>query len=159
VLAALLDLLLVLAWVTVLAAIGALLWTVGAAGALDPVAGNVVGFVTLVAPVTVVAARLESGRGTPGKRARRLRVVGVDGSAPGFGRALLRNALKIALPWELGHTVVFALFGTTTAPGAGVVVLIAATYVLPLAYLATLVIPPRRALYDRIAGTAVVRAE
>jgi uncharacterized RDD family membrane protein YckC len=160
--AAVLDLLLVLAWVAVLAAVGAALWALGVAGAFDPVAGNVVGFVTLVAPVTLVAAAFESRGWTPGKRARGLRVVraarGAAGGAPGFGRAVLRNALKIAVPWQLGHTVVFSLFGTTFTPPPGVLVLLVVTYAIPLAYAVTLLIPPRRALYDSIAGTAVERA-
>lgn len=55
---------------------------------------------------TVVAARAESGphRATWGKRREGLEVLGPDGGALPLGPALARNAAKIFVPWQLGHT-------------------------------------------------------
>lgn len=64
--------------------------------------------VSVVPPViaTVVAARAESGpsRATWGKRRQGLEVVRRDGGAPTPREALVRNAAKILVPWQLGHT-------------------------------------------------------
>lgn len=71
-----------------------------------PLFGHVI---SVVPPViaTVVAARAESGprRATWGKRRQGLEVVGRDGGAPTPREALVRNAAKILVPWQLGHTV------------------------------------------------------
>src|SRR5690625_1501182 len=55
----------------------------------------------------LVAARQESGRtgATLGKQHQRLQVTSREGHRLSYGRALLRNAIKIAIPWQLGHTV------------------------------------------------------
>ena len=71
-----------------------------------PLFGHVI---SVVPPViaTVAAARAESGprRATWGKRLQGLEVVGPDGGAPTPREALVRNAAKILVPWQLGHTV------------------------------------------------------
>ena len=71
-----------------------------------PLFGHVI---SVVPPViaTVVAARAESGppRATWGKRRQGLEVVGAGGGAPTPREALVRNAAKILVPWQLGHTV------------------------------------------------------
>lgn len=55
---------------------------------------------------TVLAARAESGphRATWGKRRQGLEVSWADGAGLTIGRALARNAAKIFVPWQLGHT-------------------------------------------------------
>lgn len=55
----------------------------------------------------VIAARAESDgrRDTWGKRAEHLTVHTLDGNRPTFGVALLRNLVKITVPWQLGHAV------------------------------------------------------
>jgi len=63
---------------------------------------------------TLVAARAESGphRATRGKRRQDLVVAGPDGGALTPGAALARNAVKILVPWQLGHmTAVSAAWG------------------------------------------------
>src|ERR1700712_4543510 len=107
-----LDWLCILAWVAVTAAVGVPLLLTGVTHGVSPVWLNIIGAVVLIAPVTVGLAWLEFGTrpATFGKRTRRLQVAGADtGSRVTFSRALLRNSLKIALPWTLGHAVVFGL--------------------------------------------------
>ena len=55
----------------------------------------------------LIAAGQEAGPtgATPGKRHLGLQVTSSDGHRLSYGRALLRNAIKIAIPWQLGHTV------------------------------------------------------
>lgn len=110
---------------------------------------------------TVIAARAEAGsrRATWGKRCEQLEVDGADG-APSLGRAVLRNAVKIGLPWTLGHVVVYrAMDGgferadpVTWAATAAVYGLGAATVGLGLA-------GRGRTLHDLVAGTRVVASE
>ncbi|NUO59187.1 MAG: hypothetical protein HOV78_21205 [Hamadaea sp.] len=81
---------------------------------ISTAAWNGLSFVILIVPVTLWLAFWEARGASPGKRVLRLRVsrasspapAGVPG-LPGFGRALGRNLLKVALPWELAHTGVF----------------------------------------------------
>jgi uncharacterized RDD family membrane protein YckC len=60
---------------------------------------------------TAVAARAESGpnAATPGKQRYDLRVEDADSGSLSCGWAVLRNVLKIGLPWQLGHTVAVVL--------------------------------------------------
>lgn len=64
-----------------------------ALSAIPPVAG------------TLLAAAAESRQGTRGHRAEGLTVLTSDGRVPSFRRALLRNAVKVGAPWQLGHVV------------------------------------------------------
>jgi uncharacterized RDD family membrane protein YckC len=157
-LAWILDWLCILVWVAVVAAVGITLYLTGVTRSIDGVTGNIVGFVTLVAPITLALAWRESSpkQATPGKRLRRLtvQVVGT-GSRVRFGRALLRNAIKLAVPWELGHTVAFTMATGGGIVPAWIVPVIALTYALPLVYLVTLFVGDGRTVYDRIAGTVV----
>src|SRR5687768_10424313 len=108
----LIDWLCVLAWVAVTAAVGTAVYLTGATAGLSTGALNVIATATVVVPVTIALAWLESSsrEATIGKRTRGLRVVDADsGSRVRFPRALLRNALKIAVPWTIGHTVVFEI--------------------------------------------------
>jgi uncharacterized RDD family membrane protein YckC len=54
---------------------------------------------------------MEGGRSgaTPGKRLFGLRVRLLQAGDVGWRLAAVRNALKVALPWELGHTAAFLL--------------------------------------------------
>jgi uncharacterized RDD family membrane protein YckC len=161
-LAWLIDWLCILVWVAIVAAVGGILYATGVTRAMDPVSGNIVGFVTLIVPVTLALAwRESSARGaTPGKRSRRLRVVASsgDGSRVSFRRALLRSVLKVALPWELGHTVVFTLVSSPNVVPVWIVPVAALAYALPIVYVVTLFVGDGRTLYDRVAGTTVVLA-
>jgi uncharacterized RDD family membrane protein YckC len=156
--ATLIDLVCMLPWIGVVAAAGAVLFSSGLTSGVSDVAGNFVGFFTLIVPITIAAAGFdESARhATPGKRFLGLRIES-ESSGPGFSRSLVRNAVKYALPWELAHTAVFALVGSTSAPALWVVVVLAAAYTIPLVSL-VLLIATGRPLHDRIARTWVAPA-
>lgn len=157
--ATLIDVACMLPWIGVVAAAGAVLWVTGVTHAVDPVVGNVVGFVTLIVPITVTASGFEgrNRHATPGKRALRLTVERSVGGGAGFARSLVRNGIKYAVPWQLGHTAVFALFGTTAAPPLWVTVVLVAAYAIPIVSL-VLMLVTGRALHDRVARTMVATA-
>jgi hypothetical protein len=81
-----------------------------------------------------------------------------------FGRALLRNTLKIAIPWELGHTVALGLADTGRAAAGGGAVVVppwlwavtGATYAMVIVYVGALFTGSRRTPYDRLSRTRVV---
>lgn len=168
----------VLAWATIVAAVGIPLMLTGVTSRVGPLALNVIGAVLLIVPVVLVLAWLESSNwhATVGKRALHLRVVRMPaqdtadtGASLGpvatttrvtFPRALLRNTLKFAPPWILGHVVAIALSDTspTSPPSAWLWVLTAAAYVLPIAYVASLFVRRGDTPYDAAARTTVVRA-
>lgn len=80
-----------------------------------PSRGLVLG-VSTVPPLVAMAwaAVAESGphRATLGKRRERLEVVTATGERVPFSRALVRNAVKILIPWQLAHvTGVGAAYG------------------------------------------------
>ena len=117
------------------------------------------GFVLLTAPVVLYFACFESSPGaTLGKRALHLRVVSMNGGRLGFGRSLLRSAIKF-LPWELAHfTIWHYLYGSgkNSSPPAWSAVILTLVYVMAAAFLLTLFIGrEHRTLYDRIAGSRV----
>ena len=149
-----------LVWVAIVAAVGVPLYVAGAIRLDGFVAQNLVGL-TVVAPIVVAAAWCESRRGgaTPGKRALRLSVEVADGSGgrASFPRALLRNTLKIGVPWLIGHAAVFALLDSSASgtPPAWSLWLLAAAYVLPVLWLLSLFTPGSRTVYDPIAATRV----
>jgi uncharacterized RDD family membrane protein YckC len=153
----------VLAWVAIVAAVGIPLYLVGIIGTMPPLWLNLVATVTLVVPVTVVLAGLESSakEASFGKRARRLNVVSArTGSRMSFRQAIARNALKIALPWTIGHA---AVYGIVASSGTGAVpisiwVVTAIAYVLPVAYVVSLFLGTGRTPYDRLCGSVVVTA-
>lgn len=158
ILATLIDIACMLPWIGVVAAAGAVLASTGVTRATDDVTGNVVGFITLIVPITIAAAGFDGSprHATPGKRLLRLRV-GSESGGPGFFRALVRNAVKFALPWELGHTAVFALVGETGPTPLWVVIVLGATYTIPIVSL-VLLLGTGRPLHDRIARTSVASA-
>src|SRR4051794_5329306 len=102
VVATLIDVACMLPWIGVVAAAGAVLYVSGVTHDLADPLGNAIGFVTLIVPITLAAAGFDgtARHASPGKRALRLRVEPRSGG-PGFARALLRNAIKYAVPWEL----------------------------------------------------------
>ncbi|MFI2485931.1 RDD family protein [Promicromonospora kroppenstedtii] len=156
----LVDWLCFLAWLVVLAAIGIPLYLAGVTTGWSAATTNVVSALLTAVPLTTFLAVLESGprQATIGKRALGLQVVGArDGGRLTFARALLRNALKVALPWTIGHAAAIGLVGSTTVE-PGLIVLTAAAYVLPIAWVVTLFAGAGRTPYDRAGGATVVRA-
>jgi uncharacterized RDD family membrane protein YckC len=149
------DWLLIMAYAALLLPLGILLYD--RLHALPAWALNAVAFVLLVAPATIWLAGWErGGRGaTPGKRVLRLHVSPVSGGSLGWRRSLARNGLKLALPWELGHTCAFAF----ALPGGSDTVGIvsgALAYGLFFGYLGYAVVSGRTP-YDRLTGSTVER--
>ncbi len=156
----LVDWLCFLVWLVLLAAIGIPLYLSGVTGQWSAVTTNVVAALVTAVPLTIFLAVLEAGprQATVGKRVLGLRVVGArDGRRLSFAAALLRNALKIAVPWTIGHAAAIGLVGSS-AIGPGLAALTAAAYVLPIAYVVTLFVGEGRTPYDRGARAKVVRA-
>jgi uncharacterized RDD family membrane protein YckC len=154
--ATVIDVACMLPWIGVVAAAGAVLWVTGVTHSVDDIVGNVLGFVTLIVPITVTASGFEGSarHATPGKRLLRLTVERSIGGGPGFSRSLLRNGIKYALPWELAHTAVFALIGSTGHTEAWVIIVLAAAYAVPIVSL-VLLLATGRALHDRVVRTTV----
>jgi uncharacterized RDD family membrane protein YckC len=149
-----------LGWVAVVAAVGIPLYLAGAIQLTGALAQNLIGL-TVVVPIVLAAAWCEShARGaTPGKLALRLRVVRRN-ERLSFPWALLRNTLKLGVPWIIGHVAVFALVDTSasgTTP-AWVLWLLVAAYVLPVLWVISLLLPGAHTIYDRLTSTDVVSA-
>lgn len=110
---------------------------------------------------TVVAARGEARSGTTaGKRHHGLRVVSIEGTAAGTGRCLLRNVVKIAVPWQLGHMVaVESAFGGLERRDPLIITAAVVSYSLPAVMIAFVCGRQGRALHDRIAGTTMLPAD
>lgn len=126
---------------------------------LSAVGWNILTFFVTVVPVTLwLAWREAAPRGaTPGKRRLGLQVVDAgDGTLVPFGRSLVRNLAKVAVPWELGHTVAFG-FATLEAGVPGwLTALTVLIYALMIWYVASLFIGSGVTPYDRLARTRVV---
>jgi uncharacterized RDD family membrane protein YckC len=128
---------------------------------------NAGAFGLVIVPATLWAAWRESSpRGaTPGKRFRRLRVVdSATGEGVTFGRGLIRNTAKIAVPWELGHTAAFGFAnasvagqGGTDSVGTWLWAVTAAAYAIVIVDVAALFVGSGRTPYDRLSRTRVVR--
>lgn len=157
----LIDWLSILAWVAVIAAVGVPLFLLGVTRGLTTGAANVIASTILVVPVTIALAWQESGirQATLGKRIRHLQVADADiGSRVPFQRTLLRNSVKIAVPWILGHAVAYELFRSSSSnPPGWLWVATAAAYVLPAASVASLFVRRGRTPYDWISRTTVIR--
>ncbi|MDN5791044.1 MAG: RDD family protein [Micrococcales bacterium] len=120
-----------------------------------------------VAPLTaaLLAALAEAGprQATRGKRREGLTVVQVSpGDASqrvGFARSLVRNVVKIAVPWQMGHVVALGAssggFDRRDRVTLGTTVLV---YPLLGAMAWTGLRGGGRPPHDRVAGTRVVRA-
>jgi hypothetical protein len=117
-------------------------------------AENLVAFAVTVAPVTAAFAVLESRGGTLGKRLLRIAVRAGD-SPPPLRTAVVRNVLKLALPWTLGHLAVFELVATDGTPPGWVVPVLAAAYAVPVVSVVALFRGAGRTPYDALAGTRV----
>ena len=126
---------------------------------LSSLAVNAIGLAVVIAPATAWAAWWKArpqGR-TPGKRLLRLQVVDQPTRAlPYPGQALVRNLIKIALPWELGHTVAlgYAYTAGNVVPG-WLWAHSAVTYGWLLLNLILLIIPSHQPVHDRLALTVV----
>jgi len=155
-LAGLIDLGLVLVWALLIAGVAALLVTAGPARGMPPLGLHLIGILVVVLPTTVGLTLLEAGRyeATPGKLKLGLRVRrDPTGERIGWGRSLLRNLLKVGLPWTLGHLAVIAV---GSAGGTAAIVGVLLAIAVPVAYLVSLFTGDGRAIYDHLAGTMVI---
>jgi uncharacterized RDD family membrane protein YckC len=126
---------------------------------LSSLAVNALAMALVIAPATAWAAWCEARpRGaTVGKRLLRLRVIDERTRALPSGRqALVRNLIKITLPWELGHTVALGFVSLADDPvPLWLWVLTVITYGWVLANLFLLVVPSGKPAHDRLARTVV----
>jgi len=158
----LIDWLCILGWVAVTAAVGVPLYLAGVIAPSGLLLLNVIGAVVIVIPVVLGASFFESGKraATPGKRALRLRVES-HGAGPSLPRAVARNALKLGVPWLIGHAAAFAI-STQSASHSGVSAAIwtltGFAYLLPIAYVVSLFLPSGRTPYDLLAHAEVASA-
>ncbi|MBO0811348.1 MAG: RDD family protein [Microlunatus sp.] len=145
----------ILGWVAVVAAVGIPLYRAGVVSLAGLLAQNLVGLVVII-PVVAAAAWRESspGSATPGKRALGLSVR-YRSAGRRLPRALLRNVLKIGLPWAIGHLAVFAIVDAGDQLPGWVGWLTAAAYLLPVLWVVSLALPGARTIYDRLSGTDV----
>ena len=152
----------ILVWVAITAAVGVPLYLSGVTHSVGAVASNLVAALMMVLPATVVLTLLESSarEASIGKRTRHLRVVdAVTGSRVSFQRSILRNTLKIGVPWTIGHAAVFSIVqagGSVPVP-VSVWLLTVVAYVLPIMYVAFLFVGQGRTPYDLISGTVVIQ--
>lgn len=156
----LIDWVCILGWVGLTAAVGVPLYLAGVIAPTGLVALNVIGALVVVIPTVVGAAWFESREraATPGKRVLGLEVR-TDAGRPRFRVALVRNALKIGVPWLIGHAAVFAIVTSSADAGAvpaGVWVLTGAAYVIPVVWVVSLFVAGGRTPYDRVSATTVV---
>jgi uncharacterized RDD family membrane protein YckC len=157
------DYLVIAAWVLLIVVAGlvfrAVAPDVSATVFSNPLLGQVIGFVVLTLPVTLYFALSEASAAgaTLGKRRLGLRVQTAEGGRLTIGRSLARSALKF-VPWELSHAVIWQFSAAGSDPPAILTIGLAIVWILIGLYLlSALVDPRRRTLYDRLAGTAVVR--
>lgn len=121
-------------------------------------AGHLVSAATIALVATAFLAAFEAGplEASPGKRARGLRVRRHrDGDRLGFGRALIRNLLKVGLPAPLAYLAALAAYeggGLEAWVGVG------AAAVVALTYLGGALLGDGRTVYDQLSGAAVIRA-
>lgn len=126
-----------------------------------PLQGQIVGVISLTLPVILYFTFCEASpwRATPGKLLLGLAVVHHTGRRLGIRRAFVRSLLKF-LPWEMAHTALWRLPGWPRPAGSlplwawivfGFVWLLLVAYVVSPFFN-----PQRRALYDQLAGAAVV---
>ena len=129
---------------------------------LSSLAVNALAFALVIVPATAWAAWREARpRGaTVGKRLLRLQVIDRRTPAGSSGRqALVRNLIKIALPWELGHTVALGYANLEGGPvPIWLWVLTAITYSWVIANLTLLFLRSGRPVHDRLAGTVLQAA-
>ena len=107
---------------------------------------------------TWLAAEQEAGpaRATWGKRRHGLVVTDRRGRPIDRRRALLRNTVKIGVPWQLGHTVAIgAAFGGFETRDRLTIAATAVTYPLLAMMILAVLRGEGRGLHDRVAGTAV----
>ncbi len=130
----------------------------------NPQSGQLAGVVLVTLPVTLYFAVQESSKhhATWGKRRRGLAVVTTLGDGLGFFQALARAVLKF-VPWELSHTFIIHASVAGRAgeepPDWAMAVLVLAWLLVMANVVSFYMSAKRQTLYDRIAGTMVMKAD
>lgn len=154
-----LDFLVIAAYAAILAAVSLLLDRLtGFAQRLNSaLAVDVLAFLMLILPVILYFSLQEGSpwQATLGKRRMGVEVVDSRGGRLSLGRALLRSAIKF-LPWQLAHSAVLQIrYGNDSR---SVIVLTILAQLLVIVYLLSpLLDKQRRAPYDFLAGSRVIR--
>jgi len=158
-----LDYLPIAAYLTALVIAGA--WTGSSSPSLanavfgDPISGQAAGFLLITVPVTLYFSLFEASarQATWGKQRLSLRVTDLAGARMSLPRSIGRTALKF-IPWELAHLCIWQVTFARD-PAAPVYMLGFAIVWLAIAanVVSLLVSPSCQTLYDRAAGTLVVR--
>ncbi|KNC18856.1 hypothetical protein AC792_09705 [Arthrobacter sp. RIT-PI-e] len=151
----------ILVWVAVTLAVGVPLFLAGIIVTTNMVVLNLVGAIMVIVPVVLDVAWCESRlvAATPGKRAMGLIVYSSSTQMP-YRLALLRNILKLGMPWLIGHAAVFAIVSSSHSSNlvpTGVWVLTGLAYLMPIIWIISLFVGDQRTPYDRICGTTVLR--
>lgn len=129
----------------------------------DPNSSEFTAFLLLVLPVILYFALCECSpwQATWGKRKMGLRVIDTHGARLSLPRSFIRALLKF-VPWELTHACLWRIPGWPLAPTAPSPIITAGlmlVWVLVGAYLVSMLVSKKhQALYDWIAGTAVIVA-
>lgn len=126
-----------------------------------PVQSDIVAFLILVLPVVLYFGLQEGTKqqATWGKRRMKLKVIQVDGTYLGMGRALVRAATKF-LPWQIAHTAIFHMVQDGQLPLPLLWTLVVLAYLLPIAYIVLIwKHPAHRTIYDWLAGSVVAHNE
>ncbi len=110
----------------------------------------------LTVPVTLWLAWWEATRhATPGKRVFGLQVVGDDdvgGRGVSLRQAVLRSAVKVTLPWELGHAALWQTWDRRVT-GLAAALFVLAYVVVGMQFV--LLFRGGRPIHDRLARTVV----
>lgn len=125
----------------------------------ERVRAQATGFLLVTFPVTLYFSLGESSarQATWGKAKLRLQVTDMHGKRIGFWRALARTGLKF-VPWELSHTLVWAIAFSNADVPAWVSYGFVLVYGIVGLNLASLVLTKRhQALYDLLARTCVIK--
>lgn len=158
-----LDYLPIAAYLTVLVAAGAWLGrsSQSLANAIfgNPVSGEAAGFLLITLPVILYFALFEASarRATWGKQRLGLTVTDLAGARLGPLRSIGRSALKF-IPWELAHLCIWQVTFARDSSAPIYVLGFAIVWLAIAANVVSLLISPTcQTLYDRVAGTMVVR--
>jgi len=124
-------------------------------GAVHPVKGQVIGFLTLTLPVVLYCIFTEAGsrHATFGKRIMKIEIMGNPLTT---GEIVLRNVIKF-LPWEFAHAgILWINYINTPETPRWIWLLLIGPQVLVVIYVMSIVATKgSRSLYDMIAGTRV----
>jgi uncharacterized RDD family membrane protein YckC len=125
----------------------------------NPITGEISGFFIITLPVTLYFAFFEASmmQATWGKQRLKLQVVGPDQGRISIWRSLARSLLKF-VPWELAHAMIWQISFAENPESPVYTAGLTLVWVLVGANIASMIFSPtRQTIYDRLAGTRVMR--